>query len=277
MKKLLSIALLATFGFSAKITLMPYGSYIDYSNSVKDYGELGGVYGSIMTSPLKTEIDGEFLKLKYKDNTPNYYQRDLTFVEHYYFGNNYEIHGGVHNIFITQANNPDHYQKVLFGGVEYYKYLKCNTGIDYYYSDYRNFNVNQITPKFGFDFGNYYSPAGSFYAEAKINYIKISDETKAGTPTDHYLNTDLKLANYKGPWTTTINVSLGKNAYKVANGGFVVYNLGEEYKYSYGIDVNYALSKQNSVKVGFTRSRFDESGNNDCYSNVFLASFVTSF
>ncbi len=277
MKKFLSIALLASLGFSAEFTLMPYGSYIDYSGSVKNDAKLGGIYLSYFNSPFKLETDGEFLKINYNEGIANYYQRDLTFIGHYYIGDNYEVHAGIHNIFITQANNPDHYQKVLFGGVLYYKYLKYDTGIDYYYSDYNGFDVKQVTPKLGFYFGNYYSNMGSFYAEAKVNYINISDKTKAGTPDDNYWNTDLKLSNSQGPWTTTLKASLGKYAYKVADGGFVVYNLGDEYKYSYGVDVNYALSKQNSIKVGFTRSKFDESDNDDCYSNVFLVSFATSF
>jgi len=276
MKKLLSIALLASLGFSADFTVMPYGSYINYSNSTKDYGYLGGVYASSYKFPFKTEIDGEFLKLKYKDGNPNYYQKDLTFVEHYYFGENYEIHGGIHNIFITQANNPDHYQKVLFGGVEYYKYLKCNTGVDYYYSFYRNFHVQQITPKIGFNFGNYYSPEGSFYAQAKVNYIHISDKIKAATAKNNYWNTDLKFSNFKGPWTTTLKASLGKNAYKVENGGFVVYNLGEEYKYSGGIDISYALNKTSALKVGYSRSKFEEN-NKNAYSNVYVASYSLNF
>ena len=292
MKKLLSIALLASLGFSAGFTVMPYGSYINYSNSTKDYGSLGGIYTSIYKFPFKTEIDGEFLKLKYKNGTsdyyqkdlklkykngtPDYYQKDLTFAEHYYIGNNYEIHGGIHNIFINQANNPNHYQKVFFGGVLYYKYLKYNTGIDYYYSDYRGFNVQQITPKIGFRFGNYYSFEGSFYTQAQVNYIHISDKVKAGASDDNYWNTDLKLVNSKGPWATTLKVSLGDNAYKVANGGFVVYNLGEKYKYSAGLDISYYINKKSSVKVGYTRSKFEEN-NKNAYSNVYLASYALSF
>ena len=276
MKRLLSIALLASFGFSAGFTIMPYGSYIDYSGSLKDSAKLGGIYASYFKSPFKIETDGEFTKIKYNSSISNYYQRDLTLIGHYYIGYNYEIHAGVHNIFISQINNPDHYQKVLFGGVEYYKYLKYNTGVDYYYSDYRGFNVKQITPKVGFNFGNYYSNIGSFYAQVKVNYINISDKNKAASKDDKYLNTDLKLSNYQGPWTTTLKTSLGKNSYKVDDNGFVVYNLGEEYKYSYGIDMNYALSKKNSIKAGFTRSKFEEN-NKDGYSNTFLLSFATSF
>jgi len=275
MKKLLSIAALASLSFSATV-VMPYGSYIDYSKSTKDYGKLGGIYASFNKLPFKMEVDGEFLKLKYKNNTPNYYQRDLTFIGHYYFGENYEIHGGIHNISISQADNPDHYQKVLFGGILYYKYSKCNAGVDVFYSDYRGFDVKQLTPKVGFNFGNYYSNTGSFYAEMKVNYIKISNKESANANKEHYINTDLSLTNYQGPWSTTLKASLGKNAYKVANNGFVVYNLGEEYKYSYGIDVSYALSKKNALKVGFNRSKFEENGD-DGYSNTFLASFITSF
>ena len=276
MKKLLSVALVSTLGFSASLTLMPYGSYINYTDSTKDNAKLAGIYGSYFKSKVKLEVDGEYLKINYKNSIPAYYQKDLTIVGHYYIGSNYDIHGGIHNIFIDQTNNPNNYQKVLFGGILYYKYLKYNFGADYYYSDYRGFDVKQITPKIGFNFGNYYSKIGSFYAEAKVNYIDISDKNKAGSKDDRYVNSDIKLSNYNGAWTTTLKTSLGKNSYKVGGDGFVVYNLGEEYKYSYGIDESYALSKNSSIKAQYSRSKFNET-NKDGYSNTFLISYSHSF
>jgi len=279
MKKLLSLAVLVSLGFAAEITFMPYGSYIDYSSSaLKDKGVVGGAYISYFNSPFKLELDGEATKITYKDkyNIPDWDQRDLTAVFHYYEGYNWDFKVGIHNIFIDQDNNDEHYDKVLMGGILYYQYLKYNAGVDYYYSDYYGFHVNQITPKVGFNFGNYYSSMGSFYAEAKLNYIKISDQNNAGVSTDHYVNTDLKLQNYQGKWMTELDGSFGRNAYKVANGGFVVYNLGEEYKYSVGVNVNYYFNKTTSFKVGFTRSKYDVDSN-DAYSNIYLISLSKSF
>jgi len=278
MKKLLSISALVSLGFSATV-VMPYGSYINYSSHAsKDKAVIGGIYMSYLKSPFKFELDPETTHITYKGTTQNWNQKDLTAVFHYYKGYNWNFKAGIHSMFIDQNGNNDSYDKVLFGGILYYKYLKYNTGIDYYYSDYDHYNMKQLTPKIGFYFGNYYSDNGSFYTELKINYIRVSNQINANTNKSHYLNEDFKLSNFKGNWTTTLKISLGKNAYKVANGGFVVYNTGEEYKHSYGIDINYALSKKENIKVGFSRSTFDENGNiKNNYANAFSISFLTSF
>ena len=277
MKKILSTVLLTSIGFAGNITLSPYGSFIDYSkNTVKDKAYIGGVYASYFNLPYKLEVDGEFLQIKYNDVIPDYYERDLTFVGSYFIGNNYEAKLGVRNMFIDQKNNSDDYDKVFIAGLLYYKYLKYNVGVDYYYSSYNNFHVTQITPKLGFYFGDYYSEEGSFYFSAGLNLIKISDQINAGTKDDTYVNTDLALSNFKGPWTTTLKASLGKSTYKVAKGGFVVYNLGEEYKYSFGVDVNYKINKNSALTLGYSRSRFDEN-NKKAYSNVYVASFSYNF
>ena len=281
MKKLLSIALIASLGFSANLTIMPYGSYIDYTkNSVKDEAFDGGVYASCFKWPFKVELDGEYLKINYRNSTfiPNYYEKDLTFVGHYFIGNHYQIKLGIRNMFIDQKYNSDDYDKVLIGGVSYYKYLKYNVGIDYYYSTYDGFHVSQITPKAGVYFGNYYSYMGSFYLNGDVNFINVSDKKAAGTKNNGYVNGDISLTNYQGPWATTIKGSIGVNTYKVANGGFVVYNLGEEYHYSYGLDVSYRLNKRSSFKIGYDRSKFkNTTTNKKAFSNVYVASFTYSF
>jgi len=277
MKKILSIALITSFSLAAGFTIMPYGAYIDYSkNTVKDYGYVGGIYFSKFKSPFKIELDAEATKITYKDkyNIPDWNQQNLIGVVHFYRGYNWDFKIGINNIFIDQDNNPDNYDAVYFGGILYYKYLKYNVGVDYYYSKYDDFHVNQITPKVGVNFGNYYSDIGSFYFETKVNYIRISGTS--GAKKDNYTNVEIKLQNFQGKWMTELHADLGKNAYKISNGGFVVYNLGEEYKYSGGIEVNYYINRFNSIKVGFNRSKFEEN-NKDAYSNIFVASFTRYF
>jgi len=277
MKKILSIALIAGFSMAADFTVMPYGAYINYSkNTAKDNAYTGGIYASCFSFPVKLELDAESTKIEYKNrfNIPDWNQQDVTVVGHYFLGKNWDLKIGMHNLFIDQKNNPDNYDKVYFGGILYYKYLKYNVGVDYYYSRYDNFHVNQVTPRFGVNFGNYYSEIGSFYFETKVNYIRISGTS--GAKKDNYTNVDLKLQNYQGKWMTELHGNFGKNAYKVANDGFVVYNLGEEYKYSAGININYYISKTDSIKAGFDRSKFEENSKN-AYSNVYTISYIKSF
>jgi len=273
MKKLLSIALISSIGFAADI--MPYGAYLDYSsNASKDKGYVIGVYGSYIVSPYKFEIDAEHTQIKYKNytNLEDWKQNDLTLIGNYFQGNNLAYKVGIHNIWTKQGNESE-YDKVFILGGLYYEYLKYNIGTDIYYSDYKNFNVYQISPKIGFNFGDYKSIDGSFYMEMKYNYIHISDNA---ANKGNYSNFDVKLQNFKGAWTTTLNVSLGSNSYKVANDGFVVYNLGEEYKYSLGASVNYSLSKTDNIKIEYTRSKYNN-GTSYSYSNVYALSYLRAF
>jgi len=275
MKKILSIALISSFSLATGFTIMPYGAYINYAkNTVKDYGYVGGVYFSKFKSPFKIELDAEATKITYKDNTPDWNQQNLVGVIHFYRGYNWDFKVGMNNIFIDQDNNPDKYDAVYFGGILYYKYLKYNVGVDYYYSKYDDFHINQITPKVGVNFGNYYSSMGSFYFETKVNYIRISGN--AGTKKDNYTNVDIKLQNYQGKWMTELKGDFGKNAYKVADDGFVVYNLGNEYKYGAGININYYINKLDSFKIGVDISKFEEN-NKNAYSTIYSISFSRFF
>ncbi|WP_024790521.1 MULTISPECIES: hypothetical protein [unclassified Lebetimonas] len=274
MKKILFLSSVAVLSFAYNSSVvMPYGNYINYSGSTsKDKAKLGGIYYSYYKWPVKFEIDGEYLNIDYKNNIPDWLQKDLTLKINFYYKSNWLFNAGVHNFWVKQYDKY-HYNKVLFGGIDYYKYLQYNIGVDYYFSDYKDFNVKQITPKVGFNFGNYYSNIGSFYVEGKYNNIHISKDGIA--PKKNYNNFDLKLQNFKGPWTTTLKTTFGKFAYKIANDGFVVYNTGDEYKNGYGIDINYNFKKVNNIKVSFERDKFDDNG--DSYSNIYVLSYSRAF
>jgi len=274
MKKLLLIAALASLGFSATV-VMPYESFVDYSKkSLKKEGNVLGVYFSYFKSPFKIEIDPETTKIKYRDNTSDWNQVDLTTVFHYYVGYNLAFKVGIHQIFIDQNGNNDNYDKVLFGSILYYQYLKYNVGFDYYYSTYNGFNVQQITPKLGFNFGNYYSRIGSFYFQLKGNFINISGNSEIDKK--NYSNFDIKLQNFKGKWVREIKISKGESRYKVANDGFVVYDTGDKYRYNIGASLGYFVKKNLSLKAGFSRSKYIIDSNN-AYSNTYSISFTKTF
>jgi len=272
MRRVIFTILAASVVYGGNLSV--YSGYLDYKDSVKKEGLLVGAYGSYLKYPFKLELDAEYLTIKYNYGLPDYKQLDITTVGHYFIGKNWDVKLGLHNIIIDQDDNPNNYDNIVFGGVLYYQPYKFNTGLDFYYSNYDDFKVYQISPKVGVNFGNYYSKIGSFYAEAQLNYIKPS---KSGyTPKDHYTNVDLKLTNYNGKWSTSLFGSVGKSAYKVANGGFSVYNLKEEYKYSYGASVAYSPKKDTNLKVTYVRSEFEENGK-DAKSNLYMFNFAKTF
>ena len=271
MKKIIVGICTSSFLFAANF--MPYGAYLTYNNSTKDSGYVGGIYASDLESPYKLEFDAEYLDITYNNGSPDYTESDITLIGHYYEGYNYDYKLGIHNIFVTQTGNKA-YNQVFIGGILYYKTLQYNYGADLYISSYDNFSVYQITPKAGYNFGNYYSFLGSFYVEGKFNFINISN--KGYAPHQDYRNLDFKVSNYNGPYVTTIEASFGKNAYKVASDGYSVYNLGEEYEKSYTARFKYKFDKTDSFEVSYSRSFFTEN-NINASSKVYLLSYVTMF
>ena len=272
MKKLVLsiIASISLFGFD----IMPYGAYLDYSNSIKNNGYIFGIYSSnfFKTIPFKLEIDLEHTLINYKDNIKNWKQNDLTFIGNFYKRNNLIFKGGIHYINVRQnILKEDNYIYIL--GVSYYKTFKYNFGIDFFYGDYKGFNTYQISPKVGINFGYYYSKIGSFYLESTLNHIYVSNDKVLKS---NYTNIDIKFQNFKGLFTTTLKASFGKSSYKVANGGFIVYNLSDEYKNSYGVDISYTFKRFYSIKVGYTINNLN--GNQNSYiNNVYTISYYRTF
>jgi hypothetical protein len=296
MKKLLISIAAASMVFATEFA--PYVSYIDYSkNTSKDYAGIAGIYISQYESPYKVEVDGEYMQLKFKDS-PAYKQSDLTLIVNYFFRNNYKFRVGIHNIF---ASNPEtittykttkswhtstttsttttrynnSYDYVLFGGITYYQYLKFDANMNVYYSSYENLDVYQASPSFGYAFGDYYSTIGSFYAKATLNYINLSNSDAA--PKDNYVNVDLQLKNYKGPWVTALEASVGKTAYKVAKEGFVVYNLGEEYKDGYSLSIGRKLQNNDFINFSVNYSEFEETEGYSASSTSYLINYTHNF
>ena len=215
--------------------------------------------------------------IDYKNGAPQDYYRqfDLTLMANYYYQNNWTIKGGVHNIWSKTDTSSTNYDPVFKLGLQYYEYLKYNIEGDLYVSTYDDFNVYQVTLKYGENFKVSEFPNQSFYAEFGINQIHIDKSGYA--PKRNYTNADLKFAVYDAKFNAALKASLGKNAYKVDQDGWVVYNLGEEYKYSVGAEFTYYLDKRSSLRVGYTRSKFNENTPTDSYANTFLLAYFIGF
>jgi len=268
----------------------PYLGYIDYNkNTDKKSAIVGGVYISSYSKPYKFELDAEYFQLKYK-TSPDYKQSDVTGLLTYYTGTDVSYKLGIHNIFsntpyttsyqfqnklIEQTQYESSYDFVLLLGASKYKYLDYDTNLNLFYSDYQNVKVFQISPSYGKSFGDYYSSLGSFYVKAVMNYIYLNKSDVS--PKDSYLNFDFKFQNFKGPWVITLEASIGKSAYKVMKNGFVVYNLGEEYKSIYNINIGRKFSSHGFASVGLGYSSFEETPGEEADSLTFLVNYSYSF
>jgi hypothetical protein len=259
---------------------LPYAGVINYSgDTAKDNGYVGGVYFSAFKSPYKVELDAEHTQIKYKDNTPTLNQSDFTGIFHYYQGYNLDYKLGIH--YISSDDKLTDKAKIFTAGILYYKTLKYNTGIDLYYSDYSNLSTSpklwQISPKAGINFGNYYSKIGSFYAEAKIDYIHPSKNKDENNLKSSYTSGEFSLSNYKGAFTTKLSGWIGKRVFAVDNGGFIVNNLTSEQKFGAKVSESYKIDKKSNIKIEYSYTKFDGDTSGNAHSNTYLASYNYNF
>jgi len=257
------------------VSAMPYSAYIDYTSPTKDKAYVVGLYSSFYNFPNKLEVGLENITIKYKNGTPDLDQNDLTAIYTRYIAKNYFVKGGLH--YVNSDDKLTNHGIIGILGVNYYKYLKYNLGLDVYYSDYKDYTLKslkvlQLRPYVGFNFGNYNSKLGSFYLETDYNYIKPKDASLHGF-SNSYNSFGLKLTNYKGKFTTSIDGWAGKRVFAVDNGGFTVYNLGEVYKAGTSASVDYAIKPTTHVKLKYSYSKFDETGKK-AHSNTVTASLA---
>jgi len=256
----------------AYYTFLPYVGMLDYSkNTTKDEGYVSGIYFSIFDSPFKTEIDIEQTSISYTDTTSDLAQGDFSLLVHYYKGYNLDYKMGMHYIDSTDTQTDGGMIYTL--GILYYKTLSYNYGLDIHYSDYSNLDTSpkilQFTPKVGFNFGNYYSFFGSFYAEAKYYYIQNLDTDNT------YSSSSFELSNYNGKFTTTIGFWSGERIYAVDNGGFIVNNLSNKQTEGFKFSESYKINKISSIKFEYSNTKFEESG--EAESSLYLLSYSYSF
>ena len=275
MKKTFTLlALSATLALAkTSITAMPYSAYIDYSGSTKDKAYVVGMYSSFYNLSNKLELGLENITINYNDGSKDLDQDDFTAVYTRYIAKNYYLKGGLH--YISSDDKPTDEGLVGIIGINYYKYLKYNLGLDVYYSKYKNYNpkelkVLQVKPYAGFNFGNYNSKLGSFYLEAEYNYIKPTDASLFGLKKS-YNSFGLNLTNYNGKFTTSIGGWAGKKVFAIDNGGFTVYNLGEVYKAGANASIDYAFRPTTHLKLKYSYAKFEE-GNKNAHSNTVAAS-----
>ena len=240
--------------------VLPYLGYIDYSGSTnKDNGIVGGIYLSATQSPWTTELDVEHTNIKHNDGSDDLRQSDYTMIIHH-AENNIAIKGGMH--YINSTDDLTDGGKVLIGSIGYYRAYKCNVGMDVYYSDYSNLSTSptilQFSPKMGVDFGDYYSKVGSFYAQAKIDFIKPLKNKSANNLSSSYTSIEGTLNNYKGRFTTSLSAWVGKRSFAVENSGFIVNNLADEQKGGFKVSENVRLTSKDSVRLEYSYTKLTD-------------------
>ena len=226
MKKLLLISALSltTSLFALENSILPYGGQVKFdSKSVKDKGNFGGFYAKFLANGYKSELGYERISISYDDKTrKDLTQNDYTLIVTKYIGANYLVKAGMH--YVDSSDITTDKTKTYILGVSRYELYKNDYGINLYYSSYGesspSYNVTQISPFYGINFGDYKSLLGSFYLKVTANYINLGDKPNFSSKKSF----TLALNNYNGKLTTTIEGTIGKEVNAVKNGGFTLYN-----------------------------------------------------
>ena len=263
---------------TAFYNVLPYYGKLSYSGSTtKDSGTIFGIYFSDFKTPWKTELSITDTSIKYTNTTSNLTQLDIAILLNYYKGYNDLYKFGFH--YINSSDSTTNKGKIFSFEKLYYQTLKYNYGVDIYYSYYSNNSTSptilQFSPKGGYSFGNYYSNIGSFYIEAIVDYIKPLTQKTQNNLKNSYLSTSFTLNNYKGKFTTSLNIWFGKRSFEVSNNGFVVNNLSNKQTGGFTISENYKIDKKSSIKLSYSKTNFEENGKSN--SKTILANYSYSF
>ena len=278
MRKLTLAALAATAVLAQESYVMPYVSYTDYEDSIRDDAIMAGIYGSKSDGIVTLEGAVGSMYIDYKPGTGRRYHRqlDVTLMGTYYHERNWAVKGGIHNIWSKSDLRGTNYDPVLKLGLMYYVYGQYNIEGDLFFSDYDDFNVYQLRLKYGEYFSIEEFPQKSFYFEGAVNQIHVSESGYA--PKDDYTNVDLRIDMLEATWSVGVVASLGKAAYKVDKEGWIVYNLGEEYTYNIGVEYNHNMGRDASFRLSVARSKFKEADSPDSsYANNFTLFYIRAF
>ena len=267
---LLSVSFIAglSYGVPMKISTSVYTGGLSYDKSlIKDDGYVVGVYGYWgigLEHSLEAGLD--YTHINYKNNNPDLDQTDITLVYTNYSFPKLKLRGGFHLIDSDDQLSDGGYTIIL--GADKYEPYKWDVGLDLFYTRYGDYinldgskglDVYQGTVRAGFYFGNYYT-YGSFYAQILGTYISHSDDAGFGKS---FSSVEGKLSYFKGMFSVTGSAWAGERSFFVDNGGFVVYNLREKYKYGASLKIGYTINKNLGVSASASYQKFEEVGNPD--------------
>ncbi|WP_457569074.1 hypothetical protein [Desulfurobacterium sp.] len=251
-----------------------YGTYIDYSGGSKIGGpSLTGYYST--GNLTRTYSFGLSLtSIEYSDN----YTSSATF-KRYGISNaginflnqldvtvegsvtnellkNHTFTFGLHYI-VTDDNLTNNGIVFYFDGT-YFKPYNWNSGIEVavsYYPETINLQVAQLSPHFG---KYYYTSFGTFYGGAKFYYITLNKPDEIGVDDKNFYSIETFLHFYRGKADLGFSAWEGEQVFAVKNGGFVVYNLAEEYKRGMSIEGGYYFTKNYRLGATVSVNKFED-------------------
>jgi len=270
-------ASITTFSKPISIYVEPFFTGIDYHNSkFKKDGYSTTLYGSVSLENGVHLFEGAYgyTHLNYKNLNTNWNQNDyvIAYTNYQLFPWYFKI--GYHyiaspNTDISKSSNTFF---VDLGWIKKYAY---SYGIFLSYSKYRRkVSTVELRPHAGFyywlDFyrGFYYSIDGT--------WIRINNQKNIGVTQKNYFSLQGSITYFTPQYSLGLSLWGGKRTFMVDNGGFVIYNLRERYKYGVNLNGRYYFNRRVSVGVQFGYNKYKELSTNKNVS-VFTSTVSVGF
>ncbi len=256
---MLTAGALTAYSQPISVYIEPFFTYINYSNSkIKKDGYSTTLYGFLSLQNGLHVFEGAYAytHLNYKNNLSNWNENDYTisYTNYQLFPLYFKV--GYHYIASpnTDVSKDGNIYFADIGNIKRYAY---NYGLFASYSSYRyKVSVKEFRPHVGFyRWLDYYR---GFYYSLDATWINISNPQNIGTTKKNYLSIQGGITYFTPKYSIGGSLWLGQRVLMVDNGGFVVYNLKERYKYGINLKGRYYLNRKISVQLQLGLSQYKE-------------------
>lgn len=248
----------------------PYVAYLDYHGTAsKDHANLAGIYTAFGYGlEHLVEAEADYIQKFYR-GYPSLSQWDFTLAYDNYSIPHLKLRAGGHYVAGEDRYTDEGW--VVFGGAEYYVLNRWAVGVDGYFTQYPKFQTHlevvQIVPHFGVTF--WHGENFSWNNDVRGYWIRPNQDYLQQR--DFYSIEDKLSLNWRR-WTFSAFGWTGQQVFAVRDNGFALYNLGEEHKAGYGLEVRYIFSEHFALTLRANREEFrDIASTPNASSDMYMA------
>jgi hypothetical protein len=253
-----------------RVEAAPYVGYVDYHGTAsKDHADLAGIYTAFGYGlGHLVEAEADYIQKFYR-GYPSLSQWDFTLAYDNYSIPHLKLRAGGH--YVTSEDRYTDAGWVAFGGAEYYDLNHWTVGVDGYFTQYPKFQTHlevvQIVPHFGISF--WHGENFSWNNDVLGYWIRPNQDLLQQR--DFFSIEDKLSLNWRR-WTFSAFGWTGQQVFAVRDNGFALYNLSEEHKTGYGVEVRYFFSEHFALTLRANREEFrDIATTPNASSDMYLA------
>lgn len=265
------------------VTVHPFGSHASYSGGFKSSDTSLGIYLDRKIGSQLLKAGYEYKDTSYTDATYDNYQNDLIVGYSRALSPLFKLDLAAH-FTISSLDQADRNQ-IYLAGLSYIQKERFTLGADLAYSDYNNKslakNVMQISPYFGFWYGDLLSTLGRIYV--KFNYNYIDPDGANVSLQSRYNSAEFSIRQYTKNFNNMFAYSFGKSVHLVKDKGFTVFNNNEIHTQGFILSSAYRIDAASLIKLSYIYERYDaydpvlSASKNDVKSKRFLLSASLKF